>query len=79
MGQEAAVRVQSGSMLRLMVPGVTAGVQLEHVLQLGVTAGGGALVKAIAGALMPFVIPRIPTATCPQGADAELSFRGRML
>lgn len=73
MGQEAAVKVQTGSILHhIMVQRVAAGVQLGHVLQLGVTAGGGALVKTIAGALMLFIIPGILTVTCPQ--DTELFF-----
>lgn len=70
MGQEATVKVQSGSILHLiMVQGVAAGVQLGHVLQLGVTAGGRALVKAIVGALMLFIIPGILTMTCPRDTE----------
>lgn len=77
MGHEAAVKVQSGSILHLiMVQGVAAGVQLghvlrlEHVLQLGVTAGGGALVKAIvAGALMLFIIPGILIMMSPRDTE----------
>lgn len=70
MGHEVAVKVQAGSILPLiMVQGVAAGVQLGHVLQLGVTAEGGALVKAIAGALILFIIPGTLTMMCPPDAE----------